>query len=806
MYCAKCGREIDSNAAFCPYCGEKTGCAPAEKNNDVKTENAKENTVGITAAPETPAAETYAAPVAPEVPATETYAAPAAPEAPAAETYAAPAAPETPAAETYAAPVAPEVPATETYAAPAAPEAPAAETYAAPAAPEAPAAETYAAPAAPEAPAADTYTAPAAPAAPAADTYAAPTAGAYAAPEQGYYQPAPAPTAPETPKKKMKLWLKLLLFIGIPVVVIAALIAINFNALKGLFVKNFMSADAYIATVEGDSLKEYYDAVTNIYAKGVGTVVSSTSDGSASAELNFSLSDSFAEMLGDSAYTDLSWLSDITVKTASSSENGVTATDVDILLGESKITSFTQTIDTESGKTYLSVPDLSSQVIAVDGAAVDNEYSVSDIIEFVSELPEAERLNALLAKYVEIVLRNIEGTQMADGTIAAGGIEQQCTELRLEFDKALLQKIFTAVIEEMKNDGELKDIIISLEDSGNELFGTDDVSGEEVYDNFLSALDDLLDNVNSIDGSELGDKVFTLTDYVDSHNKIIGRKIETAEDGRTYFIGKATANGKTGIELDLDGEITVKGTGNEKGSLINGDYVLFVQGSEILNFRLEDFDTDSLKNGMINGDITLELGRVVDGMFYYGSEDNALAMLRQFAYKISARTDNDSYSLSLSALSGDEEAIALSVSGGTKKGSGKAVIPDADIECEHGDGNAIDAWIDGMDFDSLVKKLEDAGVPSQFAPYLRYYLTDAMYSLAGVVEIYDDGNDGDWYYDDRNDYDWNDDWYDDNDDWYNDDNDDWYNDDWYNDDNDDWYDDWFGDDSSDGIGSGNTHI
>ena len=803
MYCAKCGREIDSNAAFCPYCGEKTGCAPAEKNNDVKTENAKENTVGITAAPETPAAETYAAPAAPEAPAAETYAAPAAHEAPAADTYTAPAAPEAPAADTYTAPAAPEAPAADTYTAPAAPEAPAAETYAAPAAPEAPAADTYTAPAAP---AADTYAAPAAPAAPAADTYAAPTAGAYAAPEQGYYQPAPAPTAPETPKKKMKLWLKLLLFIGIPVVVIAALIAINFNALKGLFVKNFMSADAYIATVEGDSLKEYYDAVTNIYAKGVGTVVSSTSDGSASAELNFSLSDSFAEMLGDSAYTDLSWLSDITVKTASSSENGVTATDVDILLGESKITSFTQTIDTESGKTYLSVPDLSSQVIAVDGAAVDNEYSVSDIIEFVSELPEAERLNALLAKYVEIVLRNIEGTQMADGTIAAGGIEQQCTELRLEFDKALLQKIFTAVIEEMKNDGELKDIIISLEDSGNELFGTDDVSGEEVYDNFLSALDALLDNVNSIDGSELGDKVFTLTDYVDSHNKIIGRKIETAEDGRTYFIGKATANGKTGIELDLDGEITVKGTGNEKGSLINGDYVLFVQGSEILNFRLEDFDTDSLKNGMINGDITLELGRVVDGMFYYGSEDNALAMLRQFAYKISARTDNDSYSLSLSALSGDEEAIALSVSGGTKKGSGKAVIPDADIECEHGDGNAIDAWIDGMDFDSLEKKLEDAGVPSQFAPYLRYYLTDAMYSLAGVVEIYDDGNDGDWYYDDRNDYDWNDDWYDDNDDWYNDDNDDWYNDDWYNDDNDDWYDDWFGDDSSDGIGSGNTHI
>ena len=606
----------------------------------------------------------------------------------------------------------------------------------------------------------------------------------------------------------MKLWLKLLLFIGIPVVVIAALIAINFNALKGLFVKNFMSADAYIATVEGDSLKEYYDAVTNIYAKGVGTVVSSTSDGSASAELNFSLSDSFAEMLGDSAYTDLSWLSDITVKTASSSENGVTATDVDILLGESKITSFTQTIDTESGKTYLSVPDLSSQVIAVDGAAVDNEYSVSDIIEFVSELPEAERLNALLAKYVEIVLRNIEGTQMADGTIAAGGIEQQCTELRLEFDKALLQKIFTAVIEEMKNDGELKDIIISLEDSGNELFGTDDVSGEEVYDNFLSALDDLLDNVNSIDGSELGDKVFTLTDYVDSHNKIIGRKIETAEDGRTYFIGKATANGKTGIELDFDGEITVKGTGNEKGSLINGDYVLFVQGSEILNFSLANFDTDSLKEGKLNGDITFELGRTAD--YGYDSGSAFSAMFRQFAYKISARMDDKSYSISLSALSGDEEAAALSVSGGTKNGSEKITAPVADVECTLGENDAndtFDAWVDGMDFASLEKKLEDAGVPAQLTPSARYLLESLVYTLTGTREssYYDDDdqyyNDDDWYYDD------NDDWYyDDNDDWYYDDGDNWYDDDnndWYDD---DWYDDWFGDDSSDGIGSGNTHI
>lgn len=766
MYCAKCGREIDSNVAFCPYCGEKTGCAPAEKNNDVKTENAKENTVGITAAPETPAAETYAAPVAPEVPATETYAAPAAPEAPAAE------------------------------------------TYAAPAAPEAPAAETYAAPAAPEAPAAETYAAPAAPAAPAADTYAAPTAGAYAAPEQGYYQPAPAPTAPETPKKKMKLWLKLLLFIGIPVVVIAALIAINFNALKGLFVKNFMSADAYIATVEGESLKEYYDTFTNLYAEGVGVVANSTSDVSASAELNFSLSDSFATTLSDSAYTDLSWLSDITLKTYSSSYDGVTATDVDIMLGDSKVISFTQTIDIESGKTYLSVPDLSSQVIAVDGAAVDNEYSVSDIIEFVSELPEAERLNALLAKYVEIVLKNIEGTQMTDGSIVAGGVEQQCTELRLEFNKALLQKIFTAVIEEMKNDSELKSILISLDDSYNELLGIDDVSGDEAYDNFLSVLDDLLDNVKNIDDSELGDVVFTLTDYVDSHNKIIGRRIDTAEDGRTYFIGKATAGEKTGLEIDLDGEITVKGTGSEKGSLISGDYVLSAQGSEILNFSLANFDTDSLKEGKLNGDITFELGRTAD--YGYDSGSVFSAMFRQFAYKISARMDDKSYSISLSALSGDEEAAVLSVSGGTKNGSEKITAPVADVECTLGENDAndtIDAWVDGMDFASLEKKLEDAGVPAQLTPSARYLLESLVYTLTGTREssYYDDDdqyyNDDDWYYDDNDDwyYDDNDDWYyDDGDNWYDDDNNDWYDDDWYN--------DWFGDEGTDGIGTGGTEI
>ena len=39
MFCRKCGRKIDDNANFCPYCREKTGVGDAKKLKQFNTEN-----------------------------------------------------------------------------------------------------------------------------------------------------------------------------------------------------------------------------------------------------------------------------------------------------------------------------------------------------------------------------------------------------------------------------------------------------------------------------------------------------------------------------------------------------------------------------------------------------------------------------------------------------------------------------------------------------------------------------------------------------------------------------------------------
>ena len=92
---------------------------------------------------------------------------------------------------------------------------------------------------------------------------------------------APAAEAPASgeaytpaPKTKMKLWLKLLLFIGVPVLIIAALAAVNFRFLSGLFLKNF-APDVYMASVEKTAIQDGLNA----FIPGYGSMLEQSDSG-----------------------------------------------------------------------------------------------------------------------------------------------------------------------------------------------------------------------------------------------------------------------------------------------------------------------------------------------------------------------------------------------------------------------------------------------------------------------------------------------------------------------------------------------
>ena len=499
----------------------------------------------------------------------------------------------------------------------------------------APEQQQYQAPAQPQyqAPAQPQYQAPAQPQyqAPAQPQYQQPYQQPYQAPNGGFY--AAAPAAPAEKKKKSG---KKAALITISIVLALALIA---GAI--IFVpKLFKSGGDKFKDIERTELSQASDGITSLYNE----ILPENGGSSLTTTLKISIDDSILGLLSQAG--DFSWLSDIGIETSRATGDESAAGDVILSIGGKKVLTADVKLDKTAGLIYVQIPELSDKYISFDSSILENIPSIGgsgygfgfnsykggasyrNILDLdglnvdqealqtiMTAFPDSETLTSLIEKYGQIVIDSIGETTKEEKTLELNGLSQSCTSYYVNFDENQMRDTVKAVLEEVKNDKDIKDIVTKLAqaeaaryggmddwdyddwdlgddtydddyddwDFGDDTYGDDDYDdwdfdtddlddwGDDVddwggdynpdnaYDMFVQQIDQMLEELNKTERSENPRTLFDYTVYTDSDDNVIGRDFELKDgsmvgmyDSLNYTSRMISDSDKVALEIKLE--------------------------------------------------------------------------------------------------------------------------------------------------------------------------------------------------------------------------------------------------------------
>ncbi|MEE0968633.1 MAG: DUF6583 family protein [Clostridia bacterium] len=484
-------------------------------------------------------------------------------------------------------------------------------------------------------------------------------------------------------------------------------------------------------------IMKYYNNIVSESGKAV----------SGNVEIDIDISDNalaLIELAARSSGTDidLSWLSNISLDGSVYTSDNLMSLDLMLGLGDADILGIASVFDYENGASYLTLSDIMSKYLKVDFASALEGADDSIVIpeyDF-SKLPSSTAIEALLNKYVGIIVDGIKTAERSSGTLTANGVEENCEVVKITITANDAKDIALAVLGEVKKDEGLKKAIVDIcawiGDIASQ-YGEEFTSGEEAYAELCKMADEAIAELGEFDAEE-SEEVLVITDYVNDDLEVIGRDISfDGENIITY--GYASNNKNFGFEMSVDGEKIAEGTGTE-GDKLNGEFTFYTydhydggKTESALLVSVKDFDMKKLDKGYISGIIDISL----DGL----SEDFGDAVVSSILSNYSIRLeldqkDENNGKIALGLVSGEEYFVKFTIGAATGKGMAPSIPSD---------DNVISVPIDGMDdatsqalgleiiksvdFNALMENLENSPVPKEYVDIIRQYV--ALFSMIG---------------------------------------------------------------------------
>ncbi len=531
---------------------------------------------------------------------------------------------------------------------------------------------------------------------------------------------APVFEEPEAPKKKCKWW-KPLVFIGVPVLAIAALLVTMWHPIIGFFIKTFGPDEAYLHHVEGKVVEDTVDSVTEGYDSLL-SALKETPEISENVTMSVNLSDDILSMVeqfvfGGDTEMDLSWINDAEIAFNVAQDGNRTKLDATIGLGDDKVVSAEAIMDMAEGKVYVSVPELSDKYIALDLNEVTGGASVSGMLAdmlssgelqeaIVNILPDSKTLGRLLNKYGDVILKSIEDVEESSETFEIEGIEKKVTVLEYDVDDKLLLTIAENVLEAAKDDEDIVTILENAEDVVADLMGDRMPAELDLADMVDEAIDMALDSIDDVDTT--GDTLATVYTYVDGSSEVIGRAVEV-EDMMVFSYLTLTKGKKEATEIIIAEQLVLAGSGETKKNLFNGTYTVEFDGTALVELEVKDYDVKKAEDGYLNGTFRLTPTDEVYDLIGMGAGE-ALSMV-DLGLEISVKSDENTASLTVNILNGSEVYAGVTLAAtGTEL---KAVSTPSEDKIAD-----VDEWAQSID-------------PSAFMQSLPSELTELLGSMGG---------------------------------------------------------------------------
>ena len=493
-------------------------------------------------------------------------------------------------------------------------------------------------------------------------------------------------------------------------------------------------ADSYSAA-EKEAWAKSVAEFTSAYAESMKSSENLMSG--AQADISLKLEDSGRSLLGFLVPDDISWADSLVLSTTSSFVDGKEGILMKVLLNDTQICTIEYYLDPETQDIFMKIPELSDKYIKVnlkeaaeiqaksleetasdlsddldsavtassdfmEGYSAGLNASVSLFFDLSASMPEGSVLEELLNKYGTLIFDNVAEGESSQDTLTAGDVSADCTVYEGQITLENGVKMANAILSEAKSDKELEGILSNwaqlLPDS------------EDLYDQFIKAIDTGLDSLKDVDTSDT-DSYLSTRIWVDGNGDIAGRELGIHEGNTdtpilTWKMPKADSD--FGYLLSVtadDSSFELSGSGKIENDKLNGTYTFSQDSSPVVNIEVKDYDVASEKEGNLNGTYTITFAEDM------ANED--AAALQNFALIMDISSAKDTGSISLSVTSGGSTLGTLSIT----SGAGETVdIPDLSSITESYsayDEDAMTAYATTMDFTEILSNLSDAGVPDE---------------------------------------------------------------------------------------------
>lgn len=505
-----------------------------------------------------------------------------------------------------------------------------------------------------------------------------------------------------------------LLLITAGVVVLAAIVVLllNFGTVKSWFVRSVTSPEELLKTVYKTSAAECLSPVLESYGKafdsGEGQKLSSQ------AQIVLKPGETVLDTVALALYggeADMSWLSDVRLETEFSIQGSLQKNVIGLGLGENDIVSLEMITDSENQKQYLTVPELSEQSLLMD-MSQNTDISSVDMTKLYDAMPSGQVIQSIAERYMDILLGGFSNVEKKTETLTLDPISQEVTVLEAYIDHVDLLEVAIAVLEQAKQDEDLKAVLEDLGPWYNDMMEQSMAFDYEYSDTSFEPLDLYAEMIAGIDASlaELQEQLadadpenyLYLYTYLDQNNGIIGIKLVVSGMEEPVSCLTLTQDGQFVSEI-LFGDMQVNGSGNEADSL-NGSYTVSVESEKLLDVKLENITQTS-------GVVYLEpSAALLAGIAEDMGMDAGMVSMADVVLRISAEGTDENSQCTISVLSNEVSLFELDISGEMKE------FQEFDLPvnvADSSDEEASYSWLMGLDIAGLITNLTEAGVPEE---------------------------------------------------------------------------------------------
>lgn len=431
------------------------------------------------------------------------------------------------------------------------------------------------------------------------------------------------------------------------------------------------------------------------------------------ALLNYrlTLGDLARRAVEDYSGMSMSWLKTLALSADSRGTGETAGMDLRLSVNDTFVASAQLVYDLLSGRTLVSVPELSEQAFAMEAeeAGSSSPLTRAQLADVAEALPAEEELDALLQKYFAILIRNVKAVERGSDVLEAEGILGTYTTLTVTLDEAGARRAAASLIGELRWDETVRAVLEGVAEARG-------LSPDESYEDFLSRLDEL---DGTLSGPAGDNGSYVLTVYVDEDGSICGQRFlyDGYDDAALFSYAVPRDGERFGLELLFArgaDRYELAGRGTCAEDTVSGEFLLRSGGERLARLSLT-------RVGNADGRPTVDLTVVPSQSVCAGLFPEALA---DYAHDLSLVLHSEARAESAEGTAelrqSGETALTLAVD--RTVGAETAV----DVPAEPVTREAWLAELTAESFDGILAGLKEAGMPAGLLTRLQNTIAGAF--------------------------------------------------------------------------------